>query len=100
MPKSAKEVGAGLKNKRFQLRENDHTFYHLYVNGKKTIVFTKISHGEKEIGDRLLALMARQVKLNRKQFADLIECPLSYDDYVKHLRNEGHVPRPEPPPPA
>ena len=96
MPKSAREVGAGLQKKGFRLRDSHHTFYHLYVDDHKTTVWTKISHSEKEIGDRLLALMAREVKLNRSQFIDLIECPLSYQDYVEHLRNEGHVARTEP----
>lgn len=67
MPKAAKDVAAGLERKGFQLRDNDHSFYHLYVDGKKTMIFTKISHGEKEIHDSLLGAMARQVKLNRKQ---------------------------------
>src|SRR5690606_28100550 len=61
MPRPAKSVAAGLRQKGFQPRENDHTFYHLYVSGKKTIISTKISHGEKEIGDKLLGVMARQV---------------------------------------
>jgi hypothetical protein len=60
MPRDAKEIGAGLQKKGFVPRENDHTFYHLFVNGKKTVISTKISHGEKEIGDKLLGMMARQ----------------------------------------
>lgn len=91
MPKPAKDVTAGLQHKGFQLRENDHSFFHLFVDGKKTIVSTKISHGEKEISDSLLGMMARQVKLTRRQFNDLVDCPLTLEEYVKLLRAAGHV---------
>lgn len=91
MPKPAKDVAAGLLKKGFELRQNDHAFYHLFVDGKKTIVSTKISHGEREITDSLLGMMARQVKLTRKQFNDLVDCPLEFDEYVKLLRKAGHV---------
>jgi len=57
----------------------------------------KISHGEKEIDDNLLSIMARQVKLTKKLFIDLIDCPLSEEQYVKHLRDGGHVSKPEAP---
>jgi hypothetical protein len=96
MPKSAKTVGASLLQKGFHSHGGDHIHYSLYVDGVKTIVRTKISHGEKEIDDNLLSLMARQVKLNKKQFADLIDCPLSHEQYVKHLREGGHVSKPDP----
>lgn len=91
MPKPAKDVATGLVNKGFRLRQNDHAFYHLYVDGKKTIISTKISHGEKEIGDKLLGLMARQVRLPRSLFDDLVECPLTFDQYVALLRKSGVI---------
>ena len=40
MPRDAKEISAGLQKKGFVPSENDHTFYHLIVNGKKTIIST------------------------------------------------------------
>lgn len=89
MPRPANDVASGLCKKGFESRENDHTFFHLYVDGRKSIIFTKISHGEKEIGDRLLAMMARQLRLSRKQFLDLIDCPLAKTQYVSLLRNAG-----------
>ena len=91
MPKSAREVTASLERKGFQKRGGDHAFFHLYVGGRKTIVSTKVSHGEREISDRLLAVMARQVRLTRKQFNDLIDCPLTLEQYVEQLRRQGDV---------
>ena len=91
MPKDARDVIAGLERKGFRGKENDHTFLHLWVNGKKTAIYTKVSHGEKEIGDKLLGMMARQVKLPRRQFLELVDCPLKTEEYVRILRRDGHV---------
>ena len=81
----------GLTRKGFRGRENDHTYLHLFVDGRKTVVYTKVSHGEKQIGDKLLAVMARQLNLSKREFLDLIDCPLSHDDYIVLLRAKGIV---------
>lgn len=99
MPRPARDVMAGLEKKGFSKRENDHTFFHLWVDGKKTKVFTKVSHGEKELSDNLLGMMARQLNLNKKQFLDLVDCTLSLDAYVKSLRTAGVVSAASQPPP-
>jgi predicted RNA binding protein YcfA (HicA-like mRNA interferase family) len=79
MPRPAREVMASLEKKGFTKKENDHTFFHLWVDGKKTTVYTKVSHGEKEIHDNLLGAMARQLRLSKKQFLELVDCPLTFD---------------------
>ena len=66
MPRPAREVASALLAKGFLKKENDHSFFTLWVDGKKTIIHTKISHGEKEIGDSLLGTMARQLGLTRR----------------------------------
>jgi len=91
MPKDAKKVLAGLEKKGFLRKDNDHRFLHLWVDRRKTSIYTKISHGEKEIGDNLLGMMARQLKLNRRQFADLVDCPMTLPEYIQVLRDGGHV---------
>lgn len=91
MPRTARDVADGLRRKGFHERQGDHTFFHLYVDGKKTIVSTKISHGERDIGEKLLGMMARQVRLNRRQFGDLVDCPMSIDEYVRILRANGVI---------
>lgn len=91
MPKPAREIATSLQQKGFKKKENDHVFFHLWIDGKKTSVYTKLSHGEKEVSDSLLGMMARQVKLNRRQFDNLIDCPLSAEDYIKLLKDSGHL---------
>jgi len=98
VPKATKDVALGLTKKGFQRRENDHSFFHLVVNGKKTVIYTKISHGEKEINDGLLGLMSRQVRLSRKQFNDLVDCPMTSDEYLRLLQKAGVVDPPKEPP--
>jgi hypothetical protein len=91
MPKDAKVVTSGLKKKGFVLEEGDHHYFQLYVNGKKEPIYTKISHGEREIGDKLIGMMARQVGLNKRDFLDLVDCPLTLEDYLNLLRTAGKI---------
>ena len=93
MPRDPKEVAANLKRKGFTPGEGDHTFYRLFVDGKNTGIRTKISHGEKEIHDGLLAQMAKQTKLVKKEFLELIDCPLTLDQYLELLRERDHLPK-------
>ena len=86
MPRKQTDVEKGLKAKGFSLGSGDHNYF-LYFSkqGKKTAVFTKTSHGAKEIDDNLLAKMARQVKLSRAEFDLLVDCPLDRDTYERKL---------------
>jgi predicted RNA binding protein YcfA (HicA-like mRNA interferase family) len=95
MPRKAKDVSANLLRKGFQQRNGGDKYFHLYVEGKKTPVFTLISQGEKEIHDGLLGQMAKQTKLSKKEFLDLVDCPLSLEEYLKRLREGGHIATPE-----
>jgi predicted RNA binding protein YcfA (HicA-like mRNA interferase family) len=91
MPKDAREVMGALESKGFKRRKGRDVFLHLYVDGRKTPIFTKVSHGGKEIHDRLLAAMARQLHLTRRQFDDLVNCPLTSEDLVRLLRDGQQI---------
>ena len=86
----AREVISGLKKKGFLQSEGDHTYFILYVNEKKTSIRTKVRHGRGEVDDYLLHMMALQAKLEKRQFMDLINCPLSATDYLKILEAQGY----------
>lgn len=91
-PHKTIEVEAALKKKGFELkRKTDHKFYELMVNGKKTGIRTKISHGRDEIQPSILAKMAIQVKLSNGDFERLIECPLSRSDYLNDLGKQNII---------
>ena len=95
MPRKQSEVEKSLGVKGFQPAKGDHNYFHYYSKaGKKTRVFTKTSHGSREIDDSLLSCMARQVKLSRSDFDRLIDCPLDRDTYEKKLIEQGVVEAP------
>jgi predicted RNA binding protein YcfA (HicA-like mRNA interferase family) len=91
MPKDARKVIRSLEDKGFKRRHGGDVFFHLYVEGHKTPIFTKVSHGEKEIHDRLLGAMARQLRLTRRELDDLVECPMTHGDFVQLLKEASHI---------
>lgn len=87
----AKQTYKNLKKKGFEdapSRSVDHKYLEFRHNGK-VILYTKISHGEKEIGDPLIGQMKRQCKLEKADFMDLANCPLSLEEYTIKLREQG-----------
>jgi len=84
-----RDILAGLNRKGFLQGESDHTRLILYVKGKKTEIRTKVSHGASEIDDHLINVMSIQLHLEKKEFRDLVNCPLSLEGYLKKLSTEG-----------
>ena len=97
MPRKQSEIEKSLKAKGFEPKVGDHNFFHYYSKaGKKTIVYTKTSHGAREIDDSLLARMAKQCQLSRADFDLLVDCPLDRDSYELKLIARGAVEAPPP----
>ena len=85
-------VQSALQRKGFVKQDNGHKhFIYHTLDGMKTSVRTMISHGGRsaDIGDDLLHLMAQQCHLKKSEFNDLIECPLSREDYEMKLYAKG-----------
>ncbi|MFT0899509.1 hypothetical protein [Candidatus Methanoprimaticola sp. MG2] len=61
------------------------------MDGIKTRIRTKISHGEREIGDPLILKMARQLKLDKREFLELVDCNLSGNAYLQMMMDKGEV---------
>jgi hypothetical protein len=91
MPLKARDADSSLTKKGFRTRNSKDKYYHFYVDGKKTAVYTFMSQGEREIHDGLVGQMCKQVKLNKKEFLALIECTLSEPDYRQLLEDRGHI---------
>lgn len=95
MARKPNDVEKSLEKKGFQRKEGDHHYFNYYTKaGKKTKVFTKTSHGVKELDDSLLGMMSRQCKLTRQDFDRLIDCPLDRDGYERKLIEVGMVEAP------
>jgi hypothetical protein len=86
---STSRIRTSLLRKGFVSDQTHHEMLWLHVDGKKTSVRTRLSHGGKEYGSSLLGLMARQLHLSREQLDDLISCPMTMQDYVAMLRSAG-----------
>ncbi|MQY62096.1 hypothetical protein GH146_02250 [archaeon] len=85
------KVIKSLKKKGFCVSEGDHKHLVFFNDGKKTMIRTKVSQGGREIDDWLINLMSLQTKLEKKQFIDLINCPMSSIDYLKEMQKKGFV---------
>jgi len=89
--RKAREIKEGLIKKGFIAYQRDHTYLFFSVEGRKSGVHTKISHGNKEYGDNILSLVARQLHITTKQLDDLLDCPMSYEDYLSMLQEKKIV---------
>lgn len=90
-PEKVQKLKGALLRKGFRKDPTHHEMYWLFVGERKTDIRTRISHGAKECGNRLLGLMARQLKLERREFDDLIECPMTAEDYLSALREQDYL---------
>jgi predicted RNA binding protein YcfA (HicA-like mRNA interferase family) len=94
MPKPKRDVEAALLAKGFSARRKggDHRFF-VYISqaGRVTSVRTKTSHSPKmrDIPDNMLSQMAKQCRLSKRQFIELIECPLDRDGFEEILDRQN-----------
>lgn len=85
MPRKHREVVGGLRAKGFaEERQRKHVhFVYEDLHGRTTTARTMVSHDASgvDIDDRLLGQMAKQVGLKKKDFEDLIDCPMSREQF-------------------
>jgi hypothetical protein len=86
----AKKTYQNLLSKGFKAAQGDHKYLEYYFNGR-VIFHTKISHGEKELQDFHIGMMKRQCKLEKNEFIDLANCPLSASAYLEILKKNGII---------
>jgi hypothetical protein len=86
-----KDIRKALTGKGFRIVESHHEMLWFFVQGKKTSIRTRLSHSSEEYGDNLLGQIAKQLKLRRTDLDRLIECPLTEEEYVNNLIQNGHV---------
>lgn len=91
--RTKRDVESALKRKGFRQDEGDHHWFFYWTgDGKKTTVRTKTSHGStKDLGDGLLKEMARQLRISKPQFLDLVDCPMSREQYHQLLEDGGNL---------
>ena len=91
--RAKRDVEAAVKKKGFRVDEGDHYwFFYWTTGGLKTTIRTKTSHGStKDLGDGLLKEMARQLRISKGQFLDLVDCPLTREQYEADLEGNGWI---------
>lgn len=77
-----------LLNKGFLKSNKDHKFLEFWHNGRY-VLQTFCSHNGQDIDDYLIAKMKKQCHLDKQQFLDLANCPLSQEEYVRILIKNG-----------
>jgi len=88
--RKGRDIDAALQRKGFRCDPSgDHVRYFF----GDTHVNTKMSHGMggSSLGDDLLSRMARQLRLTKKQFLALIDCPLDESGYRAILEEHGII---------
>ena len=85
MALAKEKVKSALKKKGFSQNDKGH---HIYLNhrwkrnGQFSGVKTFVSHGSrKDLSDRLVSEMAKQVKLSNKDFKRLVSCDMKQKEY-------------------
>lgn len=94
MPLPRADVERALEQKlQMQRVDSDHRRFYLVFDGRN-ILHTMTSHGTKyrELGDQLLGLMAKELRVPRKFFVDLVRCTRSRDEYIDQLRQRNLLP--------
>lgn len=86
----AKKTESSLLKKGFLWASGDHNYLELWHDGKY-VLQTFLSHNNQDIGDDLISKMRKQCQLDKKEFMDLINCPLSQEAYIKLLKVKGIV---------
>ena len=87
------KLQSGVEGKGVKKSDSHHHFYFYYtLTGKKSSIFTKVSHSGKTLGSKLISKIKRQCKLKTPEdLLNLVECPLSQEEYEQHLIDNGFL---------
>lgn len=87
-----RDIQSALGRKGFQIKgQKKHEFWSFYYNGKKTSIYTFLSHGSSEYNDNLLGSVAKQMRISRSMLDEFIQCSLSQKEYEAHLLKDGII---------
>lgn len=82
------EIEKIFKKLDLKARSTTHKYGWLVVNNRK-ILRVHYSHGRGDIPEKIANKIRGQLKLSQKDLRDLIDCPLTYGDYINILRRKG-----------
>lgn len=88
------DIERSLESKGFVREDKSHRYFYHEYQGKRTGPYAYTSHGSsyKTYGDNLLKRMKKELRLDtKKQLVDLIQCPMSAEDYNQFLRSKNVI---------
>ncbi len=74
-----------------QVSGSRHEAVALFVDGRK-VATTRFSRSGKDVSDKILSLIARQIRVNLGYLKQMHGCTKGSDDYMDHLRKTGYIP--------
>ena len=90
MVRDARKIKQNLLKKGFiEVEGAKHTLYEFTPNGTTSNIRTFMSRDDQDINNYLINKMKTQLYLDKKDFLDLIDCPLSEEDYIKILKDKN-----------
>jgi hypothetical protein len=70
---------------------SEHRWYELRLDGLP-VILTKVSHSKSDIGPNLEGKMARQLRVKKRFFGEMMDCTRDATEYERQVRDH-----PEPP---
>lgn len=89
-----RKIASALKTKGFKIvkEKEDHIYYFLFINGKKTQIHTKLSHGITEYSNDLLSNVQKQLNFEKKdELLRFIDCSIKLPTYITMLENKSII---------
>jgi hypothetical protein len=87
--RSTRDIERALLRKGFIREDTHHRFLILLGPSGDEAARTRLSHGIREYGDDLLAKVADQLRLSKRELLDPIDCRMSGEQYVALLSERG-----------
>ena len=78
------------KKLNLEVRSTKHRYGWLVVDGKK-ILRVHYSHGKGDVVGKISDKIRNQLRLTQDDFSNLINCPLSAEQYTEILRDKGLI---------
>jgi hypothetical protein len=89
VPLTDKSFDSVVRKLKMETRAGKHRFV-WFVHEGKAILFTLRSHGRGDLG-RVEHTIRQQLKVSSSQMRDLVNCPMSREAYIQHLRTKDLI---------
>lgn len=89
---ASREIDRALLKKGFVRENSKDRVYRLWAEGRPTGVKTILSHtSSMDYDDHLLAQMAKQMRLTKRELLQFVQCTMSGDKYADLMIERGWV---------